>query len=85
MFKTNPCRISNDKIAVIEFRDIKSPDHGGTYTVKTYHSEKVEEDGELINQRIVLKPETTAYGYSPIVIEDGGEKLVVVGEYLVVL
>jgi hypothetical protein len=39
----------------------------------------------LVNQRIVLKPETNAYGYSPIVIESGGEELVVVGEILVVL
>jgi hypothetical protein len=39
----------------------------------------------LVNQRIVLKPETNAYGYSPTVIEDGGEELAVVGELLVVL
>ena len=39
----------------------------------------------LINQRIVLKPETKAYGYSSIVIENGGEELVVVGDMLIVL
>jgi hypothetical protein len=36
----------------------------------------------MVNQRIVLKPETNAYGYSPIVIEDDGEELVVVGEFI---
>jgi uncharacterized protein len=35
----------------------------------------------LVNQRIVLKPETNAYGYSPIVVKDG-EGLVIVGEWL---
>jgi hypothetical protein len=39
----------------------------------------------LVNQRIILKPETNAYGYSPIVIENNGEELVVIGEFLVIL
>jgi len=82
LFKANPGGSRNGKIVLVQHRDIEDPDHGGTYTVKTYHSEKIEEDGVLVNQRIVLKPETTAYGYSPIVIEDGGEELVVVGEWL---
>jgi hypothetical protein len=30
----------------------------------------------------VLKPETNAYGYSPIVVENNGEELVVIGEFL---
>jgi len=85
LFKANPGGSRNGKIVLVQHRNIEDPDHGGTYTVKTYHSEKVEEDGELINQRIVLKPETTAYGYSPIVIEEGDEGLVVVGELLVVI
>lgn len=85
LFKSNPGGSRNGKIVLVQHRDIEDPDHGGTYTVKTYHSEKVEEDGVLVNQRIVLKPETNAYGYSPIVIEDSGEELVVVGELLVVL
>jgi phage repressor protein C with HTH and peptisase S24 domain len=85
LFKANPGGSRNGKIVLVQHRDIEDPDHGGTYTVKTYHSEKIEEDGVLVNQRIVLKPETNAYGYSPIVVEDGGEELVVVGEFLVVL
>ncbi len=85
LFKANPGGSRNGKIVLVQHRDIEDPDHGGTYTVKTYQSEKIEEDGVLVNQRIVLKPETNAYGYSPIVIEDGGEELVVVGELLVVL
>jgi DUF2075 family protein/predicted GIY-YIG superfamily endonuclease len=85
LFKAKPGGSRNGKIVLVQHRDIEDPDHGGTYTVKTYHSEKIEEDGVLVNQRIVLKPETNADGYSPIEIESGGEKLVVVGEFLVVL
>jgi phage repressor protein C with HTH and peptisase S24 domain len=83
LFKANPGGSRNGKIVLVQHRDIEDPDHGGTYTVKTYHSEKIEEEGMLVNQRIVLKPETNAYGYSPIVVESDGEELVVVGEYLI--
>lgn len=82
LFKANPGGSRNGKIVLVQHRDIEDPDHGGTYTVKTYHSEKVEEDGVLVNQRIVLKPETNAYGYSPIVIDNNGDELVVVGELI---
>jgi DUF2075 family protein/predicted GIY-YIG superfamily endonuclease len=82
LFKANPGGSRTGRTVLVQHRDIEDPDHGGTYTVKTYHSEKIEEDGVLVNQRIVLKPETNAYGYSPIVIESGGEELVVVGEWL---
>lgn len=40
--------------------------------MKRYESEKMEEEGVLVNQRLVLKPETNAYGYSPIVLDDVG-------------
>lgn len=82
LFKANPGGSRNGKIVLVQHRDIEDPDHGGTYTVKTYHSEKFEEGGELVNQRIVLRPETNADGYSPIVVEDDGEELVVIGELL---
>lgn len=34
---------------------------------------KIVEDGVLVNQRVVLKPETNAYGYSLIVVEKDSE------------
>ena len=82
LFKANPGGNRNGKIVLVQHRDIEDPDHGGTYTVKTYHSEKIEEDGVLVNQRIVLKPETNAYGYSPIIVENDGENLLLIGEYI---
>ena len=85
LFKAKPGGSRNGKIVLVQHRDIEDPDHGGTYTVKTYHSEKIQEGDTLVNQRIVLKPETNADDYSPIVIKNDGEELVVVGEFLVVL
>ncbi|MGB0943921.1 MAG: DNA/RNA helicase domain-containing protein [Marinomonas sp.] len=81
LFKANPGGSRTGKLVLVQHHSIEDPDHGGTYTVKRYESEKVVEDGVLVNQRILLKPETNAYGYSPIVIEEG-EELVVVGEFL---
>jgi uncharacterized protein len=70
---------------VVQHRAIEDPDHGGSFTVKLYQSEKVEEYGEVVNQRIVLKPQTSAFGYKDIVLEDELEDLKVIGEFLSVL
>ncbi|WP_420590257.1 DNA/RNA helicase domain-containing protein [Bacterioplanoides sp.] len=85
LFKANPGGTRNGKIVLVQHRDIEDPDHGGTYTVKKYHSEKIEEAGMLVNQHIFLKPETNAYGYSSIVVENDIDSLNVIGELLVVL
>ncbi len=50
-----------------------------------YQSEKVEEYGEFVNQRIVLRPQTNAFGYRDIVLEDNLEDLKVIGVFLSVL
>ena len=75
-------RFIKSNVVLAEQLDIEDSDCIGKYTVKAYHSGKIEEGGVLINQSIVLKPEASAYGYSPIVIENNGEELVVVGEWL---
>lgn len=85
LFKANPGGTRNGKVVVVQHRDIEDPDHGGSYTVKTYHSEKTTDDDTVVNKKITLKPDTNAFGYSPIVLEDASEELVVVGEYLVVV
>jgi phage repressor protein C with HTH and peptisase S24 domain len=85
LFKANPGGSRNGKIVLVQHRDIEDPDHGGTYTVKTYHSEKIEEDDTMVNQRIVLKPETNAYGYVAIEINSMSCDVMVLGELLIVL
>ncbi|KEA61839.1 ATP/GTP binding protein [Marinobacterium lacunae] len=85
LFRANPGGTRQGKIVVVQHRSIEDPDHGGSYTVKQYHSEKVEAYGELVNQRIVLRPLTNAFGYKDIVLEEEQEDLVVIGEFLTVL
>ncbi len=85
LFRANPGGTRQGKVVVVQHHAIEDPDHGGSFTIKLYQSEKVEEYGELVNQRIVLKPQTNAFGYKDIVLEDELEDLKVVGEFLSVL
>jgi len=85
LFKANPGGSREGKTVLVQHRDIEDPDHGGSYTVKIYHSEKIAINDGAVNHKVVLKPYTNAYGYSPMVFEDNGENLVVIGEFLSVL
>jgi SOS-response transcriptional repressor LexA len=85
LFKANPAGTRNSKIVLVQHRDINDPDHGGSYTVKRYESEKVLDDGVLVNEKIKLKPETTAFGYMPIFIESPDSDIIIIGEFIAVL
>jgi uncharacterized protein len=86
LFGANPAGTRNGKIVLVQHRLIEDPDHGGSFTVKSYRSEKIVAGDQLINQRVVLSPLTNAFGYSDIVIEDGSaDDLRVIGEFLAVL
>lgn len=85
LFKANPGGTRNGKVVLVQHRSIEDPDHGGTYTVKIYHSEKMQHDDFLENQRIELRPDTNAFGYSSIILDQPGEELAVIGEFLSVL
>lgn len=85
LFRANPAGTRQGKIVLVQHRSIEDPDHGGSYTVKQYQSEKVEEYGELVNQRIRLRPQTSASGYVDIVLEDELDDVSVIGEFLTVL
>jgi SOS-response transcriptional repressor LexA len=66
------------KVVLVQLHGHSDPETGGGYTVKRYHSEKVEdEDGGWRHARIVLKPANPAH--DPIVLEaeEGGEVKVV--------
>jgi len=85
LFKTNPAGTRNSKIVLVEHRDIEDPDQGGSYTVKRYESQKVFKNGFPENTKIVLKPETSAFGYEPIVIDSDRNEINIVGEFVAVL
>jgi hypothetical protein len=65
----------------VQHRGLYDPDHNGSYTIKTYTSEKKydKETGQWQHERIVLKPLNP--GYSPIVIEEEGD-FTVIGEFI---
>ena len=85
LFRANPAGSRQGRIVLVQHRSIEDPDHGGSYTVKLYQSEKVEEYGELVNRRIRLRPQTNAFGYRDIVLEDELDDVRVIGEFLTVL
>lgn len=87
VFRANPAGSKNGKVVVAQHRSIHDVDLGGSYTVKVYQSEKAAGgDGEWHHERIVLKPDTNAPGYAPIVIEgEGLESLAIVAELVKIL
>lgn len=85
LFKSNPGGSRNGKVVLVQHRSIEDPDHGGSYTIKVYHSEKDGKGDVYENKKIVLKPDSTGFGYAPIVLEDANDDLIVIGEFLVVI
>ena len=85
LFRENPGGTRQGKIVLVQHRSIEDPDHGGSFTIKLYQSEKIEQYGEIVNQRVVLKPQSNAFGYKDIVLEDELADLRVVGEFLSML
>ncbi len=70
VWRLNPTGTKQGRVVLAQHRDIQDPEHGGTYTVKVYESEKVEtEDGGWRHKRITLKPHSTDPSFAPIVLE----------------
>ena len=70
VWKFNPTGSKQGRVVLAQHRDIQDPEHGGTYTVKVYESEKLgTEEGEWRHTRIMLKPSSTDPGFEPIVLE----------------
>ncbi len=81
VFRANVVGSRQNKIVLVQHRGLYDPDHNGSYTIKTYTSEKTydRETGQWQHERIVLKPLNP--DYSPIVIEEDGD-FTVVGEFI---
>ena len=81
VFRANVVGSRQNKIVLVQHRGLYDPDHNGSYTIKTYTSEKTydRETGQWQHERIVLKPLNP--DYNPIVIEEDGD-FTVVGEFI---
>lgn len=87
LFRLNPGGTRQGKVVLVQHRDISDSDTGGHYTVKVYESKKkFEADGTWSHSSITLRPDTTAEGYTPIVLEERpGEELRVIAELVAVI
>jgi len=81
IFRTNVVGSRNNKIVLVQHRGIFDSDHNGSYTIKTYTSEKSydKETGEWMHERIVLKPLNSDFKAITIVEEDNFS---VIGEFI---
>ncbi len=87
LFRANPVGSRNGKIVLVQNRGIADPEHGGSYTLKRYRSEKADaDDGTWHHTRIELVPESTDSRFKSIIFdqEKNGE-LKVVAEFVAVL
>jgi len=86
IFRFNPAGTRNGRIVLAQLRDYSDPDSGGAFTVKRYESIKVSDsDGDAVNARIRLKPESTLDSYKAIDVSRGDEGIRVIAEFLRVL
>jgi hypothetical protein len=87
LFKKIPAGSRQGKIVLVSHREISDTETGGHYTVKVYESQKkMLEDDTWRHSSIILRPDTTATGYEPILLDEGQtEELQVIGEFVAVL
>ena len=75
----------NDRILVVQHKDIRDPETGGSYTVKKYRSEKVSDgQGSWRHTKITLMPLNREFEPIPLTSDSGGD-VRVVAELLEVL
>lgn len=86
LFKANPGGSRNNKVVIVQHRDIQDQDTGASFTVKLYSSEKIVDDDEWRHSRIVLSPDSNIEGYGKLIFDDeSAGELRVVGEFVAVI
>lgn len=87
LFKKIPAGSRQGKVVLVSHREISDTDSGGHYTVKVYDSQKIMfDDDTWKHSSIILRPDTMANGYEPIVLDEcQSEELMVIGEFVAVL
>lgn len=86
LFKQDTGGSREGKIVLVEHVNIQDQDGHGRYTIKTYHSTKIQTDEGWIHSKITLRPNSFFAHYEDIVIEnDELDELKVVGEFVGIL
>lgn len=77
LWRANLAGSCNGKVVLAELRDIADPEHGGSYTVNVYESEKSQGEGGGWEHEVVrLKPDSDRGGFEAMEVR-GGEMRVV--------
>ncbi len=87
LWRLDPAGSRQGKVVLAQHRDIKDPEHGGSYTVKIYKSEKeATGEGGFRHRVITLAPDSTDASFKPIVLRDLDEgELRIIAELVDVL
>ena len=86
LFKKDQGGSRNNKVVIVQHRNIQDQDTGASFTVKLYSSEKTNHGDEWRHERIVLRPDSYNEGYEDIVFDDAPEgELEVIGELVAVV
>jgi uncharacterized protein len=86
LFKANPAGSRNNKIVIVQHREIQDPDTGGSFTIKRYRSEKIVDGDTWFHRKIILEPISNIKSFEPIVLDNkASEELRVIGEFIAVL
>src|SRR5690606_38496586 len=87
LWRANPGGTRQNKVVLVQHRDIDDPELGGRYTVKVYESEKAPTgDGSWRHLTVRLRPDSNDPSFAPIVLSglDEGE-LMIIAEFVRVL
>ena len=86
LFKKIPGGSRNNKVVIVQHKDIQDQDTGASYTVKLYSSQKISNSDEWQHSKIVLRPDSYMEGYDVLVFEsDALVELSVIGEFVAVI
>ena len=86
LFKAKPGGSRNNKVVIVQHRDIQDQDTGSSFTVKLYSSEKVSDGDGWRHSKIVLSPDSNLDGYGDLVFDDeSAGELSVIGELVAVI
>jgi hypothetical protein len=86
LFKANPAGSREGKIVLVQHRGIQDPAYAGSYTIKTYRSEKVASDEGWKHQKIVLEPKSNQAEFEKLYFNPSqSEALQVLGEFVAIL
>ena len=76
----------NNKIVLVEHRDIQDEDFNSAFTVKTYSSEKIVTEEGWNHTAITLLPNSFDTNYLPISItEEEAENMKIIGEFVAII